>query len=255
VIRKARGFSLIEMAIVLIIIGLISGITLPAIKVMLDWQKARTTAIHQDQIFYALASYANKNGFLPYAANPINQDGVQEKGRRRGILPFADLGLPESIGKDGYQRWFTYVVDDFYGNSPKRAMENPLFEALGNTLCRDHEKQNAVTIKGVPEKIAVVLISHGHQGRGAFPNPSINPPQGVDEQQNSVSDQELIDRPVSQDPANPFSHKVIWVTARNLMAIYAHAPCPPKNEAKPQSENMMFQIPRGTKKGETHGVK
>ena len=180
VIRKFPGFSLIEIAIVLIIIGLISGITLPAIKVMLDWQKARTTALHQDQILYALASYANKNSFLPYAANPLNQDGVEEKGRRRGILPFADLGLPESTAKDGYQRWFTYVVDDFYGSAPKRTFENPVFEPLSNTLCRDNEKQNVVRIKSVPEKIAVVLISHGPEGRGAFPNPLINPPQGID---------------------------------------------------------------------------
>lgn len=248
VIREAPGFSLIEMALVLIILGVISGISLPAIQVMLNWQKAKTTALHQDQILYALASYANKNNFLPYAANPINQDGAQDRGRRRGIVPFADLGLPVFIAKDGYQRWFTYVIDDFYGNQPKKAIAKPIFEPLGNKLCKDHDLQNTLSIRGVPEKISVVLISHGPEGRGAYPNPSLNPPQGADEQQNSLSDQEIIDRPLSQDPLNPFSHKVVWVTARNLMAIYAHTPCPPNNDAKPQSEDTMFQIPRGENK-------
>jgi prepilin-type N-terminal cleavage/methylation domain-containing protein len=41
--RKVSGFSLIEMAIVLVIIGLVGGIALPCLKVMVDRQKASTT--------------------------------------------------------------------------------------------------------------------------------------------------------------------------------------------------------------------
>ncbi len=103
---RISGFSLIEIAVVLIILGLIGGMAFPSLKAMLDWQKAATTAQNQEKILYALAGYAIKNKSLPYAANPLNP---QERSqgiirRRRGIVPYADLGLPEGMAKDGYQR-------------------------------------------------------------------------------------------------------------------------------------------------------
>jgi hypothetical protein len=237
------------MAIVLIIMGLVSGFTFPIIKIMMDGQKAQTTALHQEQILYALASYANKNNFLPYAANPTLQTGDQDASSRlrRGIVPFKNLGLPESIAKDGYHHWFTYVIDDFYGVQPERATAQSIFEPLKNRLCKNRHfsaGQTPLKIRNVPEKIAVALISHGPEGRGSYPHHSSLLPQGIDEQQNSTSDQEIIDQPLRQDPTNPFSHKVAWVTAKNLMAIYARSPCPPLNDALPQSKDPIFQIPR-----------
>lgn len=237
------------MAIVLIIMGLVSSFAFPVIKIMIDWQKTKTTALHQDQILYALASYANKNNFLPYAANPTLQTGDQDTSSRlrRGIVPYKNLGLPESIAKDGYHRWFTYVIDDFYGVPPVRATSQSTFEPLKNRLCKNRHfsaSQPPLKIRNVPENIAVALISHGPEGRGSYPHLSSLQAQGIDERLNSTSDQEIIDQPLRQDPTNPFSHKVAWVTAKNLMAIYARSPCPPNNDELPQSKDPIFEIPR-----------
>lgn len=241
--RKVPAFSLIEMAIVLIIIGLISGMALPALKTTLEWQKNATTAQNQEKIIYALASYAVQNKILPCAADPTGHSGKQEKNRRRGIVPYSDLNLPESLAKDGYQRWFTYVVDDYYNARPLKVIGFSSHQPI-TRLCEKADHLNSLSIKSVQKSIAFALISHGPQGRGAYPNPSAIPPQGQDETQNATSDTEIIDRPLSQDPSNPFSHKVLWATAQNLLALYGHAPCPSVEETKPQAEKTIYQLPK-----------
>ncbi len=56
-IRKLSGFSLLEVAIVLCIIGIISGIGIPALNNFLKYQKIRKTEDHIEQIIQSLASY------------------------------------------------------------------------------------------------------------------------------------------------------------------------------------------------------
>lgn len=233
------AFSLIETAIVLIIMGLVGGMALPTLKWMLEWQKETVTVHHQEKILYALASYAVQNKMLPYAANPGLPSGSQDKGRCRGIVPYADLGLPESIAKDGHHRWFTYVVDGYY------AIPSP---SGINRLCNQKGHSTPLRVKGMQDKIAIALISHGPQGRGAYPNPMAIPPQGEDEMQNATSDMEIIDRPWSRDPSNPFSHKVAWVTAQNLLAVYAHAPCPPVDMRVGSQGNATLLAPKDPQK-------
>ncbi|MBX9806052.1 MAG: prepilin-type N-terminal cleavage/methylation domain-containing protein [Alphaproteobacteria bacterium] len=220
--RNLPGFSLIEMAVVLIIIGLIGGLTMPALKVMMEWQKASTTTQNQEKILFALSSYALQHKKLPYAGDFT---GKSTPGRVQGIVPFGALGIPEALAKDGYHRWFTYKVDDVFAKTPTE-----LIRQLGGNLCYLLNQNIQLTVKGGEKeasstKIAVALISHGPQGRGAYPNPSHPPPIGKDEELNTQSRDQVIDRPISYDPANPFSHKVVWVTAQNLLAIYGRAPC------------------------------
>jgi competence protein ComGC len=238
--HKSAGLSLIEMAVVLIIVGLMGGMALPALKTMLDWQKAATTAQNQEKILYALASYAIQKKSLPYAASPLNSQGKQDGAsrRRRGIIPYADLGLPEGVAKDGYHRWFTYVVDDYYAVIPKIGSHISAQQPISR-LCEKHIHPNPLSIKGLQNNVALALISHGPQGKGAYPNPLELELLGSDEEQNATSNTEIIDRPLSQDPLNPFSHKVVWATASNLLALYGRTPCPPI-EDMPKPSNLQL---------------
>lgn len=232
------GFSLIEMALVLMIMGLIGGVTLSSLKVFLDWQKAAVTAERQEKILYALANYALQNKTVPYAADPDNPQGTQDRDgkRRRGILPYHDLGLPESFAKDGYHHWFTYVMDDRYGYKPdsRRPHCSPIHpdvlfdQALPQLCITFHSPGLMIKLpQGGPDTgAAVVIISHGPQGRGAYPHSLNPPPQGKDEELNTQSETLLVDRPISKDTLTPFSHKVVWVTGKYLMAYYARLPCP-----------------------------
>jgi len=241
------GFSLIEIAVVLIIIGVVSGMALPALTSMLNWQKTATTAQNQEKILYALANYAIQNKSLPYAANPIDSYGKQNvtARRRRGIVPYADLGLPESVAKDGYRHWFTYVVDHDYATLPEKLYGQSPIQSLRNKLCEMPQSAtylhlNPLHIRNGQKNIALALISHGPKGKGAYPNPLGSDFLGSDEKQNATSDHEIIDRPISQDPQNPFSHTVVWVTAANLLALYGRAPCPPLEETPIPSKLRLY---------------
>lgn len=159
------------------------------------------------------------------------------------MQPLACLSLLRA--KDGHHHWFTYVVNRHYAtSSPGVYFPGSVSHPPSHRLC---EKQDApflsVKSKGVSTNIAVAIISHGPQGRGAFPHPSAILAQGQDEIQNSASDTQIIDRPISQAPLNPFSHRVVWVTAKNLLALYGRSPCPPLEDYKPAPGGVRYQMP------------
>ncbi len=67
-----------------------------------------------------LQEYLAQNGRLPCPADvlaPPESRGerrfgcAQTRGGYIGIVPYRTLGLPESVAKDGYGQWMTYVVD------------------------------------------------------------------------------------------------------------------------------------------------
>ena len=233
---RLKGFSLIEMAVVLMIIGLIGGMTLPALKIMLDWQKTTLTADRQEKILYAMANYVIQNKTLPYAADPADLRGKQDKEnrRRRGIIPFYDLGLPESFAKDGHNHWFTYVVNDYYTYKYQTRSVNPMHvdihygERLPQICLESPPQSLSVKLphRNITRNIALALISHGSEGRGAYPHASSNPPAGEDEKLNAASEVVVIERPLSKNPQNPFSHTVISASGPYLLAVYGHTMCP-----------------------------
>jgi prepilin-type N-terminal cleavage/methylation domain-containing protein len=240
--RKVPGFSLIEMAIVLVIVGLVGGVALPSLRVMVDRQKTSTTLERQEKILYALAGYALQHGALPNAARAEHPSGAEDKESKlcRGIVPYATLGLPESFAKDGHHHWFTYVVEKEYTQRPPGIVQDQR-EQCEQSFCRfvaptsklPEEQSQQPTLRialghGQTVPIAVAVISHGPEGCGA-PNSPV-PPRGEDEGKNTTqntNDIPLVDRDFSKDPQHPFSHKVVWATASNLMAIYGRTPCPP----------------------------
>jgi prepilin-type N-terminal cleavage/methylation domain-containing protein len=199
--RKVSGFSLIEMAIVLVIIGLVGSIALPGLKVMVNRQKISTTAERQEKILYALASYALLNGSLPNAASPMHLSGEEDKAHQlcRGVVPYATLDLPESFAKEGYHHWFTYVVEKKYTEVPSGTplTQNPIqHEQSFCRLVKNPDKPSEtqpVKQQTIPQpalkisindghqvvSVAVAVISHGPEGRGA-PN-SLTPPHEGDE--------------------------------------------------------------------------
>jgi prepilin-type N-terminal cleavage/methylation domain-containing protein len=238
--HKVSGFSLIEMAIVLVIVGLVGGIALPSLKIMIDRQNALTTTERQEKILYALAGYALQHGALPNAASADHLSGIEDKENQlcRGIVPYATLGLQESFAKDGYHHWFTYVVEKEYTKSPPGSAQDqhersfcrfvlPTDKLANDQLMNPLSALKITLDRGQTVAIAVAVISHGPEGRGAYPQLLNPPPQGEDEEKNTNSTTTLVDRFISQNPKNPFSHKIVWATPQNLMSVYGHAPCPP----------------------------
>ena len=224
--RRLSGFSLIEIAIVLIILGIILGLTVPLVTASQKISQQKTTLSHQQQITSSLAAYVLTHNKLPSAAalsdgqaTPSNQSGVS-----LGYVPFVTLGLPEAVARDGFGRWFTYVVDGSLTRTDNRMNED--FCGVQRPLIHiksPQTSQDLAFINGDP--VAFVLISHGIEGNGALTDSGTRlAAQGL-ETINSDSSPDFYD---GQVPG--LSHKLFWVTRNNFMATYAKSPC----SARPQ---------------------
>lgn len=106
--QTQTGFSLVEMAIVLVIVGVLLGGLLPTISSQIDQQRRNETLKQIDEIRNALLGYAIINGTLPCpttTADPSNASyGVADSASAvtctapisEGYLPWKTLGVAET---------------------------------------------------------------------------------------------------------------------------------------------------------------
>jgi prepilin-type N-terminal cleavage/methylation domain-containing protein len=114
---RLAGFSLVEMAIVLLITGILmsAGLSLLTLKMEAAYQDA--TRKNQEVIKQALINYLGKNRRLPCPA--YDASGKEDRNisattppcnRYSGIVPYSELGLDRSIALDGWENFISYVV-------------------------------------------------------------------------------------------------------------------------------------------------
>jgi prepilin-type N-terminal cleavage/methylation domain-containing protein len=105
--RPCNGFTLIEMAIVLMIIGLLLGGGLTVLSAQIEQQKFKDTQRLLDDAKEALIGFAAANGRLPCPASAAS-NGVESPvgggvctNPYNGFLPAVTLGLP-GVDANGY---------------------------------------------------------------------------------------------------------------------------------------------------------
>lgn len=121
---KQSGFTLIEMSIVVLILGLITGAFFTFLKQKREQDAYKITVERQQKIATALSEYAQLRYRLPCPGRPNPPGGSEVLGdprppansctgisSRMGIVPFRALGLSIDDALDGYGNPFTYVVD------------------------------------------------------------------------------------------------------------------------------------------------
>jgi prepilin-type N-terminal cleavage/methylation domain-containing protein len=102
-----KGFTLIELAFVLVIVGLLISMGVELLPMLVKQRKITETRISVAQARTALIGYARANGRLPRASS--NANGLETANTYRGYLPYATIGLGNS-GKDPYTRTLFYAV-------------------------------------------------------------------------------------------------------------------------------------------------
>lgn len=131
--RAAGGFSLVELAIALAVIGLLLGATLTVYQGYIRTKAENDTETRKELIRVAMARFVGTNGRLPCPANPalsitnVNS-GVENCGSAAtttgartaggsnnvlvGSLPYATLNMSIIDGYDGWDSSFTYAVSE-----------------------------------------------------------------------------------------------------------------------------------------------
>lgn len=169
------GFSLLELAIVLVILGIIGGFSLPLLTAQINRSALVKTRNHQGYALQAIAAYVGKNGRFPCPANPVATGanfGVAkvscQNKEASGIIPFKTLGISEVFAKDGFKRLMTYVVEpeltkiDVVLKNEQGGFITIKKEDGDSVLAPQHNND------ANPNYIALVLISHGESGIGAY---------------------------------------------------------------------------------------
>lgn len=179
---RQRGFTLLELAMVLVVVGLMVGSGMFAITAMRENNRMKDTERARKDVHYALTLYVIRNGYLPFAANPAANDGEEDDAanRRYGDVPWAALDLSENDVTDGWGNRLIYAVDT--------AMTVPALASTARPLaCNEANLRNAIGALGILDadstagnpdsfaQVAYVVVSEGPNGTAEAPNDALGP--------------------------------------------------------------------------------
>ena len=172
--RRAPGFSLIEMAFVLIIVTLLLGGLLVPFATQVEQKRIAETNKAMEEIREALIGYAlaNANPGAPNLPCPDTDnngtENVTDKGactNAEGNLPWVTLGVG---AQDAWGNRFYYRVTDSFAdrNLPTVTLLNPGFALTSDgdiNVC-----STSACATTIASSVPVVVVSYGKNGYGAL---------------------------------------------------------------------------------------
>jgi type II secretory pathway pseudopilin PulG len=234
---QVKAFSLLELSLVLVIMGVVLQSSIPLYHHWIQEKKHEKTLAHETVIFKALGAYVSRHKHLP-CPSLNSEEGKSPHTcllNHSGFLPFHTLGLSQDMSKDGYGKYFTYVVDpqlthpDIAYIASKKTLFKETLQTETQTSQNDAEdaffkkeafnplcfcdqplssidlvtQDNALTFPS----IAVILITHGMKHKALDVNKDPSPRYTI---------------PVSKSSQDD---RVSWITRDQLVAQYTCHVC------------------------------
>jgi prepilin-type N-terminal cleavage/methylation domain-containing protein len=202
-----RGFSLLELAIVLIVFGLLAGGMLGNLSGQRRHSEEQRVHRQLDLTQEALYGFAITHGRLPCPANPtLDSDttdaGTEDCNREHGVLPWRALGLSET---DPWGQRLSYFVRQTFTTPPASgARAGFALDSIGNANIRPAANAGNKLADALP----AVIVSHGANGLGGYRrNGQRTPAMHPDEAENSDADLVFVNRL----PDELYDDQVIWL--------------------------------------------
>ncbi|HMU65746.1 MAG TPA: type II secretion system protein [Cellvibrionaceae bacterium] len=213
-----RGFTLIEMAIVMVILGALIGGLLVPLASQREVNQRKAAAQLLQELRQALLGYAVIHGALPCPASATSngaeapRTGANGCSLANGFVPYALLGMQASI-KNGV------LVDPWQGNvryslSPANnwvyAQSIPLTSAVATTL-RVCDSSPCTAANTLAANLAAVLVSTGPDGNN---QPASTSPDQV---ANAAGGPSFISREPSALSGSEFDDQLVWLAQASLV--------------------------------------
>jgi prepilin-type N-terminal cleavage/methylation domain-containing protein len=203
---RPAGFTLVELAVAMVIIGLLLAAAMIPLTTQVELRNAADTRHTLDQIKDAVIGFAQVNGRLPCPANGAIAAGASNAGVEAvsavagnpctasfGVIPWSTLGVQES---DAWGRRFSYRVSPAFADTnaaltwATSTTTSPVSLALQSPNCIPSPTPSTPasfalctlgdlavlnptdTIKApttaVSTGVPAIIISHGKNGYGAY---------------------------------------------------------------------------------------
>ena len=218
--RLSHGFSLLEMAIVLAIVGLLLAGLIPTLSAQIEQQRRSDTRKHLDEIQQALMGYAIINGFLPCPTTTTDPANAN--------YGSADASCSANPTTEGYLPWKTLGVSeiDAWGN-PRSNASAPWTGYWRYRIDRNFATALTLSTGFSADKLSIVnnsgnLITSGTSGCTATPTSecpiaiiySTGPNLTADGQNASIESTSGIYQ--SDVPSPAFDDILIWISRPQL---------------------------------------
>ena len=161
------GFSLLELAIVLMIVGLLLGGLIMPLSARMDQQKIDTSRQQLEQVRQALVGYALARDALPCPATPASsgQAAATATGctRQHGFVPAVTLGLPGTRNDDG-------LLLDAWGSPIRYSVTNSDANGNGNWDFVRPGEMRTVTMANLAPSLDVCTTTTGSSATACASN-------------------------------------------------------------------------------------
>lgn len=215
-----RGFSLIELAVVLLIIGLLIGGGLVALQTSTERERRANQQRQLEQVREALYGFAMSRGHLPCPDTDYPPNGEENRpaaacSGAEGALPWVTLGLGR---QDAWGNPLRYRVSTDYADVPPVGDSAFGFGDSGDITVLDEDGVNLATF------VPAIVVSYGPQGNQVWADDFFTCPTAAegfsaDARANCDQDAEFVDAGFrGADVDGGFQHMLTWLSDATLKA-------------------------------------
>lgn len=252
-LRRQSGFTLAEMAIVLIIVALLAGVAFNSMTALTLQARSSATREKAKTLKAALKAFVGRSGRLPcpavgsLASTDANfgleappttggtgagacpgtvligdctaQQSCLQQGSFRGIVPWRTLGMSQDAAMDPWNRFYTYQVSVsgiVHPFEPGQVVGVSRAQAMVGNIPVMNAAGGAQ--QNVGNEAVVALLSHGADGLGAYiPGGQMAAPTGATQLENADTTRPLVDADASNDATNPYDDMLTYYSVADML--------------------------------------
>ncbi len=254
-IYQLAGFTLIEMAMVLLIVALLLSGLVPSITYQIEQQRNNDTRKQLAEIREALLGFAIANNRLPCPAQASLATDAEDAGKEarkntscacqtstgstkkvadasssrvacadtsiKGVIPWATLGISET---DAWGRRFSYqVTSDFAdgtdGTSEAGASACATTQSVSFKMCSEGNLNVLIAAGGATtlvDRVPAIVVSHGNNGAGGYTR--LGTQLAMSSDADEIENANATNSLVSHDPSLTFDDLLLWVQPNLLLS-------------------------------------